>query len=72
MVLKNRYFPRSVEQLRESVERSFDGKGTPFEFGELIDKHGRAHWLEPLIEDVGPFLQLQLSDAANMLEVFKK
>lgn len=71
-MLKNRYFPRSVEQLRESVERSLDGKGTSFDFGELIDKHGRAHWLEPLIEDVGPFLQIQLSDVANMLEVFKK
>lgn len=71
-MLKNRYFPRSAEQLRESIERSLEGEGTPFQIGELIDKHGRAHWLEPLIEGLGPFVQLQLSDMANMLEVFNK
>lgn len=71
-MLKNRYFPGTAEKLRESIERSLEGEGTPFEFGELIDKHGHAHWLEPLIEGLGPFIQLQLSDMANLLEVFHK
>ena len=71
-MLKNRFFPRSLEQLRESVQRRLQGESNAFEFGELIDKHGRDHWLEPLIEDLGPFIQLQLSDMANMLEVFQK
>ena len=71
-MLKNRYFPRSLEQLRESVQRKLPGGSDAIEFGELIDKHGRDHWLAPLIEELGPFIQLQLSDMANMLEVFHK
>jgi hypothetical protein len=46
--------------------------GTAYRFGELIDKHGRENWLEPLIDELGPYIQLQLGDVANMLEVFAK
>ena len=40
--------------------------------GELIDKHGRDNWIEPFLDEVGPYLQLQLGDLANILEVFSK
>ena len=69
---KNRYFPTTVESLRESTKRALDREGTAFKFGELIDKHGRDNWLEPLVDELGPYVQLQLGDMANMLEVFAK
>ena len=72
IVLKNRFAPTSVESLRESMQRALDSRNTATRFSELIDKHGRNDWLEPLMESLGPFAQLQLGDMANMLEVFEK
>ena len=54
------------------MQRTLDNTGKPYKFGELIDKHGRDGWLEPLLDDLGPYIQLQLGDVANMLEVFHK
>jgi len=72
IVLKNRYAPATAESLRSSVQKALDSRSTATRFGELIDKHGRNDWLEPVMEHLGPFIQLQLGDMANMLEVFAK
>lgn len=72
IVLKNRYAPSSVESLRESMRKAVDSRSTASRFGELIDKHGRNDWLEPVIDRLGPYVQLQLGDMANMLEIFSK
>ena len=70
LVVKNRYFPTNVKSLRASVQRAVDREGTAYQIGELIDKHGREDWLQPLIDELGPNAQLQVGDVANMLEVF--
>lgn len=72
IVVKNRYFPTSPESIRESMRRALDSRDTAFRFSELVDRHGRKDWLEPVIDSLGPQIQLQLSDMANMLEVFSK
>ena len=54
------------------MHRALESRGTASRFGELIDKHGRNDWLEPVVEHLGPYIQLQLGDMANMLEVFSK
>lgn len=54
------------------MQRALDSQGTAYRFGEIIDKHGRDNWLEPLVDELGPYIQLQLGDIANMLEVFHK
>ena len=54
------------------MEHALNSKGTASRFSELIDRHGRHDWLEPVLNDVGPYVQLQLGDMANMLEVFHK
>ncbi|KAL9006589.1 MAG: hypothetical protein Q9188_000626 [Gyalolechia gomerana] len=69
VVAKNRYFPSSVEALRESIRRSHDQRSRAYKFGELVDKHGRHHWIEPLLDELGPYVQLQLNDLANILEL---
>ncbi|MCJ1471138.1 hypothetical protein MMC07_009786 [Pseudocyphellaria aurata] len=71
-VIKNRFFPTSVGSLRESMQRTFDSQNAAYKFGEMIDKHGQDSWIEPLIDELGPYIQLQLGDIANMLEVFHK
>lgn len=72
VVVKNRLFPTSVESIRESMRRAIDRQGTASRLGELMDKHGRQDWLEPVVNHLGPQVQLQLGDMANMLEVFSK
>lgn len=54
------------------MRKAVDSRGTASRFGELIDKYGRNDWLEPVIDHLGRYIQLQLGDMANMLEVFSK
>ncbi|KAI9787318.1 MAG: hypothetical protein M1816_007666 [Peltula sp. TS41687] len=70
MVVRNRYRPSSLESLQESMNRNLERGSIAYRLGELIDKHGREDWLGPLIDEVGPMIQLQLGDLANLLEVF--
>lgn len=69
VVLMNRYYPTTVESLRESQRRAFDSSASANMFSELIDKHGRKDWLDPVMSSLGPYVQLQIGDMANMLEV---
>lgn len=67
--IRNYYKPSSVQGIRESVARSVD-RGTRVQaWGELIQRHGKSDWLEPLLDELGPMIQLQLGDLANLLEV---
>lgn len=34
-----------------------------------MDQHGSRDWLRPLLDQLGPFVQLQLSDLADLLEI---
>ncbi|MCJ1310694.1 hypothetical protein MMC25_004360 [Agyrium rufum] len=70
IVVRNRFYPNSVQNLRESVDRARQSEGMAMEIGELINKHGPDNWLKPLYIELGPHVQLQLGDVADMLEVF--
>ena len=54
------------------MHRAHDERSKAYKLGELVDKYGQKHWLEPLLDELGPFVQLQLYDMANMLEVLAK
>ena len=56
----NRYYPTAVESLQESQRRAFDSSASANMFSELIDKHGRNGWLDPVMDSLGPYVQLQL------------
>jgi hypothetical protein len=64
----NYYYPTSLEDLRKGIERTIDRGATAFKVGELMDKHGSDDWLGPLMEELGPFIQVQVADLANLLE----
>jgi len=64
----NHFYPRSVADLRAEMTRSFDRGATAFKVGELMDKHGSDNWLEPLLDELGPYIQLQIGDLASFLE----
>lgn len=63
----NRYYPNTVESLRESQRRAFDNTASANMFSELIDKHGRHDWLDPVMDSLGPYVQLQLGGTSTLL-----
>ena len=68
-VLRNRYYPTSVKSLKAAQHRAQDNSRKALQISELMDKHGNENWLEPLVRELGPYVQLQLNDVANLLEV---
>ncbi|KIW98622.1 uncharacterized protein Z519_00283 [Cladophialophora bantiana CBS 173.52] len=67
--LRNRFRTQSVQTLRESVSRAFDREARVQTWGELIQRHGQHDWLEPFLDEIGPIIQLQLGDLADLLEI---
>ncbi|KAI1619248.1 hypothetical protein EDD37DRAFT_305567 [Exophiala viscosa] len=67
--LRNKFNPGSVKAVRASVARSFDREKRVQAWGELLQRHGQNNWIEPLLDEVGPILQMQLGDIADLLEV---
>ena len=67
--IRNKFYPSSMKHLRAAIDRSVDREADALQIGEFIDRHGREKWLDPLIEELGPYVQLQLGDIANLLEV---
>ena len=71
-VLRRRLQTPNVDGLREKVMRTEDTLTTALTLTEQIEKRGEQGWIEPLIEDMGPWMLLQLGDLANLLEVVLK
>ncbi|OKL64210.1 hypothetical protein UA08_00512 [Talaromyces atroroseus] len=71
MVLKSRLYPMDVVSMRESLDRVLDRGAQAYRCGELVDRHGRDKWLHSLLDDIAPFLRLQLGDLANFLEILR-
>ena len=71
-VLRRRYRVQTIGRLREDVIRAEDPTVTALTLIEQIEKRGAHGWIEPLIEDMGEWLLIQLGDVANLLEVMLK
>lgn len=64
--------PPNIEDLRRDIIRTEDINETALTLAEFIEKEGDQRWVDPLIEQVGPWLLVQLSDLANLMEVLRK
>lgn len=62
----------TLENLREDIKHTEDTQQTALSLTELIEKKGDEHWTEDLLQDLGPWLMVQLSDAANFFESMSK
>lgn len=68
ITLRNKIYPTTVQAVRDRVKRSQDQSAKVQAWGELIQKHGGSDWVEPLLDGIGPHIQLQLSDLTIYLE----
>lgn len=67
--IRNWFYPTSIESVRKAMARGIDRERKAQAWGELIEKHGKSDWVEPLITDMGPLIQMQLGDLTNFIEV---
>ena len=70
--LKARYYPPTIPDLRDKLERSEDTERIPQDLMELIAQHGARGWVDALIGKAGPTIQLHLEDSADLMEVLTK
>lgn len=38
----------------------------------MVDRYGRDSWLEPVIEEMAPFIRIQIGDLVSFLEITRK
>ena len=55
--------------MRDSIQRAADSRSKATRFVELIDKHGAQNWLDAVIEEMGPSLELLTVDLSNYMEI---
>lgn len=72
LVVRRRLYPPTLDDLREDIKRSEDVEQTATNLTQLIEQHGSRGWVDALITDLGPRSLLQLTDAADSLEIMRK
>ena len=71
ITVRRRVRPESVEEIRTSYERALSRGTQAFKLSELIGKHGNDKWLDPFLDEIGPIVQLQIGDLADLLEMYQ-
>ena len=71
-ILHRRIHAPTIDDLREDIKRTEDLESTALTLSEFIEKKGDQNWVDPLIEDLGPWLMVQLADLANLMETSRK
>jgi hypothetical protein len=72
LVLQRRYYPPTIPEMREDLERSEDKDATASDLAQFIEQYGGHGWVEKLIEQVGPAMQMQIEDVADVVETLLK
>ena len=72
LVVHRHFYGNALEDVRTDLKRIEDVHQTALTLTEFIEKEGDEMWTEKIIQDLGPWLMVQLCDAANMFEVMRK
>lgn len=72
LVLQRRYYPPTIPEMREDLERSEDKDATASDLAQFIEQYGGHGWVEKLTEQAGPAMQMQIEDVADVLETLLK
>jgi len=72
LVAERRIHGVSIEDLREDIKHTEDQHKTALSITEFIEKKGDEEWADGILQDLGPWLMVQLADAANFFETTRK
>jgi hypothetical protein len=61
-----------MKDIRQDIERTEDRQQTALSLVEYIEKEGNEQWADKILEDLGPWLMVQLADLANFFESLRK
>ena len=61
-----------MQELREDIEHRENQRVTALSLSELIVKEGDEKWSDDLLQDLGPWLMIQLADLANFFDTMRK
>ncbi|KAF2440804.1 hypothetical protein P171DRAFT_500312 [Karstenula rhodostoma CBS 690.94] len=68
LVFQRRTHGNTLEDLREDIKHREDQHRVALSLTELIVKEGDKNWSDKIVEDLGPWLMVQLADLANFFE----
>ncbi|KAL1795315.1 hypothetical protein ACET3X_007131 [Alternaria dauci] len=68
LVAERRFHGQSIEDLRDDIKHREDVERTALSLTEFIEKQGDENWAHDLLQDLGPWLMVQLADLANFFE----
>ncbi|KAG9188017.1 hypothetical protein G6011_01940 [Alternaria panax] len=68
LVAERRFHGQSMQDLREDIKHREDVERTALSLTEFIEKQGDENWAHDLLQDLGPWLMVQLADLANFFE----
>jgi len=72
LVVERRIHGVTVEDIREDLKRTEDTHRTALSLTEFIEKNGYENWADSILQDLGPWLMIQLADLANFFESLRK
>jgi hypothetical protein len=71
-ILHRHFYTPSIDDLRNDIKRVEDLTETAMTLSEFIEKKGDRAWVDSLLQDVGPWMMIQLADLANLMETLRK
>ncbi|KAF2637909.1 hypothetical protein P280DRAFT_520509 [Massarina eburnea CBS 473.64] len=70
-VLSRKFHEPTMRDLRQDIERTENRQATALTLTEFVEKEGDEEWADRILEQVGPWLMVQLADLANFFEVMR-
>lgn len=71
LVVQRRLHSQTMEDLREDIRHREDVERTALSLTEFIEKRGNENWAHDLLQEIGPWLMIQLADLANFFETVR-
>jgi hypothetical protein len=72
LIVRRRTHGNTLEDLREDIKDRENQRHTALSLTELIVKEGDKNWSDKLLQDLGPWLMVQLADLANFFESLRR
>ena len=72
LVAERKWHGQSMEDLREDIRHREDVERTAVSLTEFIEKQGDENWADDLLQQIGPWIMVQLADMANFFESVRK
>ncbi|KAF2703530.1 hypothetical protein K504DRAFT_463583 [Pleomassaria siparia CBS 279.74] len=70
-IVKRYFNGNTLKDLRQHVQRTEDVLQTALTLTECVEKKGDEQWADELLQELGPWLMIQLCDMADFFEVMR-